>query len=96
MCTEIRIDLSGLLRALYVPCSLARKLAAFPTQEKVRNHRSWEVEVSALSRDIQAVAGDVATLRSEIERFRTELRMVFERFIDEQRSGTRPVKQTAD
>jgi hypothetical protein len=37
------------------------------------------------SRDIQAVAGDVAILRREIERFRVELRVVFERFLDEQR-----------
>jgi hypothetical protein len=44
--------------------------------------------VSALSRDIQAVAGDVAILRNEIECFRTELRMVFERFLDEHRPVT--------
>lgn len=37
-----------------------------------------------MSRDIQAVAGDLAILRSEIERFRAELRMAFERFLDEQ------------
>ncbi|MDT7712151.1 MAG: hypothetical protein QOG46_840 [Pseudonocardiales bacterium] len=50
--------------------------------------------MSALSRDIQAVAGDVAILRSEIERFRAELRTVFERFLDEQRPVT-PQKKRA-
>jgi hypothetical protein len=46
-----------------------------------------------LSRDIQAVAGDVAIVRKEIERFRAELRMVFERFLDEPRPITPQEKQ---
>ncbi len=50
--------------------------------------------MSALSRDIQAVAEDVATLRSEIDRFRAELRMVLERFLDEQRPVTPQEKRT--
>lgn len=51
--------------------------------------------MSALSRDIQALAGDVAALRSEIERFRAELRMVFERFLDEQRPVTPQAKRVS-
>lgn len=41
--------------------------------------------MSELSRDIQALAGDLARLRTEIERFRTELRAVVDRFLDDER-----------
>ncbi len=39
--------------------------------------------VSELSREIRALARDVATLRAEFEQYRAELRHVLDQFLDE-------------
>jgi hypothetical protein len=41
--------------------------------------------VSKLSRDIHAVAGEVAGLRADIDRFRAELRTIVEQILDDNR-----------
>lgn len=87
---------------LYVDCSLRRKPrtpGSSLIRDKVGRPRTnqrqhWAVHVSELSRDIQALAGDLARLQTEIERFRTELRAALDRFLNEQpgkTEGTAPL-----
>lgn len=40
-----------------------------------------------LSREIRALARDVAVLRAELEQYRTELREVLDRFLEERSCG---------
>jgi hypothetical protein len=59
------------------------------------------IRLSELSRDIQALARDLAHLRAEIECFRIELRAVVHRFFDEdglmrsQANAQRQARRTA-
>lgn len=41
--------------------------------------------VGELARDIRALTREVAALRADVEQYRTELRDVFDRFLDEYR-----------
>jgi uncharacterized coiled-coil protein SlyX len=43
----------------------------------------WASDVSKLSRNIQALTGDVVRLRTEIERLRTDLSSLVEQFLNE-------------
>jgi uncharacterized coiled-coil protein SlyX len=50
--------------------------------------QGWIPDVSELSRNIQALTGDVTRLRTEIERLRADLSSLAEQFLDEMNSNT--------
>lgn len=49
--------------------------------------------MSELSRDIQALAGEVAAARAEIDRFRTELRAIAERILNDNQQDMRTTRR---